>query len=402
MPRQPIVADVAESGAIRALCLQDGSNPRLLAPLSGELTPTVILPNTVTSLAAALPKTAAMFRRVRGGGQGLILINTDSIGCGYNVPGFANGARRSLAGTMARALRRFGIHAHANGFCGDQAVGTAGITTHNPNIKLGAGVTTDFASSIGVNFFKINGAGALSYSSPEPIDLVYVDYLTTNTAGGDLTVDIGGAVLATLASAQATACRTSGPIYLGTPGLHTINVKRAGGATTQGNVWAMRCYNSANPGVLLMCIGGNGRSSADLTTTGNFGYPASYALLGPDLVIGGEQINDWDADVPLATHAARIATMITQGKNGGNTDFLLLDGPRSTTALATLQAQEDYHASDAESAKAAGVAMVSFWDALGPNTGANPIYFDATGHLTDDGYGELGYGLAGCIGQALS
>jgi lysophospholipase L1-like esterase len=370
---------------------------------TGVLVPDVLLPSGSLTLNAALPKTRAMFNRVLAGGRGLVLINSNSTSTGFtgtagnlNNP---NCARRSLAASMARALKRFGIHAHANGFCGDQAATTANVTANNPNIILGSGVTTDFAGSIGVNFFKLLGSGALSWVGTEPFDTVFVDYITTNAAGGDMTVDIGGSSLATLASQQASGVYTSGPISLGAPGLYTVNIKRAAGATIQGNVVGVRCYNSANPGVLVVCVGGAGKTSANLTQGGTYGYASSYAVLSPDLVICGEQINDWDTDVTVGTHASNIATMITQSKNAGNSDVILLGGPRSGAATAALSVQEAYRASDIASAQAGAVPMIDFWTTMGPNDGSNPaLYGDVVGHLTEGGYGAFGYALARVIG----
>lgn len=353
-----------------------------------------------------LPKTASMFKRVRAGGRGLILINGDSTVNGFGTTlATANSHRRGLPAVMARSLRQFGIHAHFNGFCGDQAVGTANVTTNIPNLTLGAGVTTDFAGSIGTNFFKINGAGSLSWTGTEAFDTVYVDYITTNASGGDLVVDIGGGTLATLASLQAGGVYTSGPIALGSLAVHTVNVKRAGGATIQGNLIAIRCYNSANPGVLIMAVGGGGKKTSDLIQTGNYGYANTYAMMAPDLVICGEQINDWDNDVTVATHAANIATMITQSKNAGNSDVILLDGPRSRSSVATLAVQDAYHASDIASAAAGSVPMISLWDVFGPNdnsTAQNLTYLDAVGHLTESGYGDYGYLLGTMIGREFA
>jgi hypothetical protein len=277
------------------------------------------------------------------------------------------------------------------------------VSANNPNIILGSGVTTDFAGSIGGNFFKLLGSGALSWVGTEPFDTVFVDYLTTNASGGDMTVDIGGATLATLPSLQTSGVYTSGPISLGAPGLYTVNIKRAAGATIQGNVIGVRCYNSANPGVLVMCVGGAGKNSAGLTQAGNYGYANSYAVLSPDLVICGEQINDWDTDVPVGVHASNIATMIAQSKNAGNSDVILLGGPRSGAAVASLSSQESYNASDIASAKAGGVVMFDFWSAMGPNDGSNPaLYGDTVGHLTEAGYGAFGYGLARAIGAEFA
>ena len=387
--------------------------PVFVDPLTGVTTPNasaVAIPEPYLPgpgrLRDYLPKTAAMFKRVRAGGRGLVLINGDSTVNGFgSTLATANSSRRNLPAVMARSLRQFGIHAHFNGFCGDQAVGTANVTTNNPNLVLGSGVTTDFAGSIGSNFFKINGAGALSWTGTEPFDTVYVDYLTTNAAGGDLVVDIGGGTLATLASLQASGVYSSGPIALGSTAIHTVNVKRAGGATIQGNVFAIRCYNSANPGVLLMTVGGGGKKTADLIQGGNYGYVNTYAMMAPDLVICGEQINDWDNDVTVATHAANITTMITQSKNAGNSDVILLDGPRSRSSIATLAVQDAYHASDIATATGQGAPMVSLWDVFGPNdntTDQNVTYLDATGHLTEVGYGDYGYILACMIGREFA
>lgn len=391
--------------SIRVYCQLGGVSVTDNAVSGAVVLPTPYLPGP-GRLRDYLPKTAAMFKRVRAGGIGLILVNGDSTVNGFGTTlATANSSRRNLPAVMARSLRQFGIHAHFNGFCGDQAVGTANVTTNNPNLVLGSGVTTDFAGSIGTNFFKINGAGALSWTGTEPFDTVYVDYITTNASGGDLEVDIGGSSLATLASLQATGVYTSGPIALGSLAVHTVNVKRAGGATIQGNVIAIRCYNSANPGVLLMTVGGGGKTTASLTQTGSYGYANTYAVMAPDLVICGEQINDWTASVAVATHAANIATMITQSKNAGNSDVILLDGPRSRASVATLAVQDSYHASDIASAAAGSVPMISMWDAFGPNdnsTAQNLVYLDTVGHLTEAGYGDYGYLLASVIGREFA
>lgn len=366
----------------------------------------VFLPRKGDTLAQYLPKTKAMFERLRAGGLGLWLVNVDSTGNGMgSTLATPNSSRRGLPASMARTLRKFGVHAHFNGFCGDQAVGTANVTTNNPNLVLGAGVTTDFAGSIGTNFFKINGAGSLSWTGTEAFDTVYVDYLTTNAAGGDLVVDIGGGTLATLPSLQATGVYTSGPIALGSLAVHIVNVKRAGGATIQGNVFAIRCYNSANPGVLIMTVGGGGKKTSDLIQGGSFGYAATYAMMNPDLVIGGEQINDADTDVVTATHAANMVTMINQSKNNGNTDFILIDGPRSRSTVSPIQLQSDYHYSDIATAAAQRVPMISLWDYFGPNDGSaaqNLVYLDAVGHLVEQSYGNYGDQLAEVIGLAVA
>lgn len=363
---------------------------------------TVTLPASSSSLGAALPKTRSMLDRVRAGGRGLILINGDSTTLGYNLVALTNGSRRAMSAVVARGLRRLGIHAHTNGFCGDNAAGASNISAFQPNLTLGAGWGTGYAAAAGVNHFQNSTTNnALSWRSQEPIDTVFVDYITANLSGGDMTVDIGGSTLATLASAQATGYYTQ-QVDLGSLGLHTINIKRAAGATAQSYFVGMRCYNSSNPGVLVMAVGGNGKNTNELTTAGNYGYQKYYALTGADLVIAGEQINDWKvgSDVPVATHTTRINTMITQSLNAGATDCLLLDGPRSRSTTAALDTQEAYHAADLATAYAAGVPMVSFWDALGPNDNSaaqNLIYYDAIGHLTDTAYGQYGYGVASVL-----
>jgi hypothetical protein len=97
--------------------------------------------------------------------------------------------------------------------------------------------------------------------------------------------------------------------------------------------------------------------------------------------------------------------MITQSKNAGNSDVILLDGPRSRSSIATLEVQDAYHASDIASAVSGSVPMISMWDAIGPNDNSatqNLVYLDAVGHLTEAGYGDYGYLLASVIGREFA
>lgn len=366
---------------------------------------TITLPTGVASMADALPKLRSAIAQARTGRHCKIGLTWDSIG-------WYNRASNNTLRAIQNAFEQLGLKVNRCNWLGNgntTSIGVADLPTLDSRITLDPEVTVGAGLSFGYGDYRCSTVGkGVQFQCDEPVDTCVVIYRqNASSFPAPFTVDIGGSVLATSGAGQAEGVYLL-TVPLGSMGFHKIYTKHAGtGGQQQGPIMGMMCYNSRNPGLTVLNLGWAGAKSSDLanaTTPSKIG--ASYAALACDGVLVYEQINDWLANTDLTTRNASMATIISQAKNNGNTDVVLVNGPQSNAAAvsAPLARQDAYFAADVTVAATAQIPLISCRAAMGVNNGsvASPKYADDVGHPSPLGSGTLGQAVVSALVLGLA
>jgi hypothetical protein len=212
------------------------------------------------------------------------------------------------------------LYTRADSIWGVQGLSNAGYLNYNPKLTVSAGwqSTTGVDSLGGKPFKNSTDTGAYSVNFGTTFDRIVVGYWKDPTNADDLTVDIGGGTLVTLAGTGPAAYTVSAPIVC-TRGQNTINVKRVG-TKAQQIIFFVRAYDSTQPAVEIYNWGISAAPSSTMAnSTANAIAPGcdyihAMQTQGLDCAFIKEGINDLNTAVPVATFKANVQTQITAVK----------------------------------------------------------------------------------------
>lgn len=306
-----------------------------------RLVSAVDLQTQVTNRASLMPRWRKALADVQNGeGRARYLQIGDSITAGQAR---ANSWPRRIRAMLASA----GVAAIDESTYG--SAGNADLTAfvaYDPRWTFGAGwslYADPGLESIGGKPFSNNTTtNAASFTPTSAVDTFEITY-TNPAVTGVFTVDIDGATSGVgYASVNIASDDTlkKVTISVGSPGTHTLNIKRVSGLVIFD---AVRAYNSAAPAIDIMNAGWAGSRSVEWNRTGANGWfpPASIATAAPhltDIMLG---TNDYPAPTktPIATYTANIQALITAAKATG--EVRLITPMPSATSFAYLYDQAD-------------------------------------------------------------
>lgn len=370
-------------------------------PLAVSMVPIdVTLPAGLASLGEALPIFSKAVKLARGGVHTAVAVVRNSTGVGYSqTEGNVKQRAPSPVNVMAKHLRKLGVTVNTQNFMGDNNVAINGNTVdqYDPRCKPGAGWSTVSLGCPGANAFtNTTNANPFTFKCDAPVDRAVFFYVTNAGASpADLTVDVGGGVLATLTGNQAAAFRVSPVVDLAALALHSINVKAT--ATTGCFFVGLMAWNSMDPGISVLNIGWDGANSSNFVDQSQvwrlFGGIPALTAAGVSLYITGEGINDGLGAVAAATRKANLTALVTQMQtSGGGADVILQSDPPSLTNRVAQAIQDAYAIDNLAIAQARGVPFLDSGAYLGGNDSATGavVFSDDFGHLTRYGYALLG------------
>jgi lysophospholipase L1-like esterase len=273
-----------------------------------------------------------------------------------------------------------------DGVFGIQGFSTSGYFASNTLITgTNWGTTTGLNSIGGAPFYNNTNTNPLVYNPGTTFDRIEIAYWKHPTSADDLTVDIGGATLATLTGA-ATAAYATATVNC-TRGQNTVNIRRVGNSGTAGVVWRIRCYDSTAPGVEVHNAGVGSTLASFWATNSNalaVGCDPVHAVqtYAPDLTIHDDGINDAFGSTAVATYKANVQTFITAAKVTGDV-ILMAPNPVSAGDLTP------YNAALMELALANNCVFLDLFNKWGGTTaafGALGYNYDTYTHPNSLGY----------------
>jgi lysophospholipase L1-like esterase len=293
--------------------------------------------------------------RVRAGASdALVGLIGDSTTAGQGAgagASYTNGAKAlSVPSRLAGQLAAMGLRAASDSVFGNANIDSftrsnANYVAYNPQVAMAADWTIENFPIPGGNFFRNTaGTGAWSFTPSEAFDTIDLYFLNA-TGNGQVTVDVGGAVLATIDTGVTSGGATAVvKMTVGTgaaAALGTMNVKRSG---TGGLVrlFGVVTRNSAIGKVNVVNLGAAGWASVDWAPANPGVWAPNRALqtLAFDLVLINVGLNDTTASrlTTPAAYQANIQSLIGYAKAGGSDVILVIPPPqdpatRDTTNL---------------------------------------------------------------------
>jgi len=336
----------------------------------------VRLPTGKATVAACLPLLTAAAVASGAGGRVLIAAVGDSTTAGF-FGDYINKAANCLPANMIPGLAGGAYYASANAVMGNSrsdVFGGPGLYVYDARVTSTGGWVWNAMSSLGGRTGQLlaGTTGTLSMAFATPFDTMEVYYMTNN-APGEFTVDIGGAVLATLATSQANAMRKQTiKVALG---VHTVNFKR-GGVDGNSYLQGVVAYDSTRKELAIvnasMC-GGTISNTADGGT--EWDCASTLLVMAPALTMISMQINDWQANNAVPAFKTATQYLITAAKAAGG-DVMLWTGFPSATATTPIAQQQAFVTAYYELADTNGLLLVDVWQHEQPRVDAN--YFDGT------------------------
>jgi len=383
-------------------------------PVPSTQNGTLFLPAFATNLKEALPLAYKAVQSARGGAHTMFAQMRNSTGVGYQGATDKYTKSRALcpSNVLCKRLRALGVATYNQNIVGDNGVSLAPASQtaaiYDARFSIPAGATVASLAGPGRNAF-VNSANAnpWAFNCDVLVDTAMGMYVTNNTVLADLTLDVGGSALVTMAGNNAgapiaSAFRFTAPTSLGKASNYTINVKNPSG--TGGNFFqGVIAWNAAEGGISVLNIGFAGMTSTQMAASGSawnmLPTIAPMVAAGVSLFIIGEGINDGIAGTSTATHTANLTAVINAIKSAG-ADVILVGDPASDFSVVSKTVQDSYRSADRALAAATGIPYIDPIPVLGQNDGStaqNLIYADTTGHLTPYGSALLGQ----IIGDAL-
>jgi hypothetical protein len=321
----------------------------------------------------------------------------DSTTFGY-LGGPGNSATNSIVGAYPTQLAQilltqYGINASSETFFGEgmNANGAPGFSTADPRIVVGSSWTANAAMlSLGGQTYKATtSTNALSFTPAVAVDTFKVFYIVQST-GGTLSVNLDGGT-ATTQSTGGTAGVASMTLT-GAVGTHTVNVTWASGGEV--DVIGVEASNSTMPNVIIENAGAGGAKAANLASqAGPYGggFAAIYSLVGCDLSIDEDGINDWNAAVTIPSFTTSMQTVVTAQRNAGSDVAIFSPVPSNpgTTNAAQLTYVNALQGIAAANSNGASLTLpfINNWQAFyGPTNGTTNgwAYANAQGWMADN------------------
>lgn len=320
---------------------------------------------------------------------------TTGQGANTGTNGLTGACALAYPALLATILNKV-IPAQESAIWGDKGRTETNYNAYDPRLTVNASWAANQASAMGQAMWRNSAdSNALAFAPGISTDTCDV-YYYANTGNGTLTIDIGGAAVAT----QDTS--TGGPLLkkvTGTfsAGVNTINIKRsAGGAVFVNGIVA---YLSTAKTVLVHNLGRSGSKVANLAAITNaWDYGLGLVALNPDMTLIDIGINDEAVPTDLTSFGTDLATVITKATVGGGNAILVIPHPVST-ASATQANQDALRQKVYAIAAANDLPVIDLAVLMESYTIANAqgFMYDAL-HAT-----KLGYSVeAGLIAQALT
>jgi lysophospholipase L1-like esterase len=291
-------------------------------------------------------KTRAALANVRAGVSNMkIACVGDSVTAGVGAQNGAGAAAQWVGAKalswptyLASMLNAAGTAASIDSVISDNSTvqhsGT--VPSFDPRVTLGANWTISALNTAGGQMMG-NSVGSLGAAAAETMTFTPANAFTDvdiywyrHTSGGTWTADIGGGVLATMASGALGLQKTTITGLSNTT--HTLNLIR----TVLGNVYLLGvvCYNTNTKSVNLLNMGWSGARSTTWSPAVTLYDPMpTLGFYAPDLTIICLGINDWGNTLTAATTEAALTTIIAKARETG--DVLLVTPPPSITSFAT-------------------------------------------------------------------
>ena len=320
----------------------------------------------VAALQARLPRWKAngflaRLAQVRAGaGRARIAVIGDSTVAGFGA-GDADSGNRALAWPtlLARFFEADGIPANTASFWG--SAGRQGDAGYDPRLVRGNGWATDpfsVTSFGGPVWYNNSTTEGLAFSPIGTFDRADI-YTVRNTTQGMMTVDIGGATLATInAAGTAALVKTSVSFARGADPTLRIRRDAASGSASTRVVGAV-LYDSVQPAVEIYNGGWSGVTAANLNAAANpWDYRTALSTIAPDLTLCLVGLNDMNPAnaVSVATYAENRRQVLAAARLSGDA-IELLPNPASV-ALTPLATQAGYVEAARAVAREAGVPVV--------------------------------------------
>jgi hypothetical protein len=184
-------------------------------------------------------------------------------------------------------------------------------------------------------------------------------------------------------------------------GTHTVNITWASGGEV--DVIGVEASNSTMPNVIIENAGAGGAKAANLASqAGPYGggFAAIYSLVGCDLSIDEDGINDWNATVTIPSFTTSMQTVVTAQRNAGS-DVAIFSpvpsnpGTTNATQLTYVNALQGIAAANSNGASLT-LPFINNWQAFyGPTNGTTNgwAYANAQGWMADNLH-PSGYGYA--------
>lgn len=348
----------------------------------------------------AITPTLKKWADVKAGMPGDLLLNVISDSTGIGAHGSPTGTdlrAASIGVRIKEKLQAAGYSARADSFFGDLGVGGS-VATVDPRIAGFSGWFLATQEGLGGKHWRNTATGGdLPFVPEQTWDSVDI-YCYCAGGYGEVTVDVGGAVLKTIATANATAGTykfTAGPADGLTLAAQTLHLKKSATAG-EVRVVGVECYNSTKPSVRVRVLGRVGWRSTEWAANVN-GWDAGkqLPLVAGDVNIIDLGINDWLQYAVGATDETTFATNMNFIRSqilttNANAAFVLLSPPNSSTGSAAQANQDKISAAIAALKKSWGCRLVDVPAVWGNYAAANALGLMADqNHPTGGGYVDI-------------
>lgn len=287
----------------------------------------------------------ARLAKVRAGaGRARIAVTGDSTVAGFGAGDAAAGERALAWPTLLAAFfEADGIAANTASFWGSG--GRHSDAAYDLRLVRGAGWVADpfgVTSFGGPVWYNNSTTEPLAFSPPGTFDRADI-YTIRNAPQGVMTVDIGGATLATINASGAPALARTSVSFARTAG-PTLRVRRdaASGSASTRVVGAV-LHDSERPAVEICNGGWSGVTAGHLVASGNpWDYRAALSAIAPDLTLTLVGLNDMNPAnaVSVATYADNRRELVAAARAWGDA-IEMLPNP-AAAALAPLATQARY------------------------------------------------------------
>jgi lysophospholipase L1-like esterase len=380
--------DASEKGATGGVALADLSNAGAQAALAS---PTAVQTAAFGSLSRFRSALAA--RRVGGTSPVRILFPGDSTSAGYGAVGsatYAGCAAKSFPAYFAQILTASGIPAQYASFCGagcDETATGGTLPVYDPRVTLGSGwaSTATQQGVLGRRYIRNNSTtGVLSFAPGVEFDRIEI----VHTNSGQFTVDIGGAVLATV-NASTPLART---VVNCTAGTNTVNIARVSGDIF---ILSVNCYLSTGTTLSIINGGNPGATSATVANAATYNSLDAIGVIAPHLSVISLGINDINAQRSAAQFKTDMAAIIDKCQLSGDVALVSFI-PFNSTYYSTFAAA--YLAAYRELAAEKGCLFVDQTARFGSyaDASAHGYYFDNV-HPVAAGYNDFSAAIVSAL-----
>ncbi len=324
----------------------------------------------------------AMVARVAGGtGRGRFVVKGDSTSAGAgggtsaDTLNLTDARPHRTSAVLAGLLSASGLPALDNGVVGDNGMTDAtGFDPFAYDNRLStvapAWPVVNSAALAGSGFWAVN-TGALRFRPVTAVDTFEIVFYTlaatcTITVDGAAPAAIGVSGGASVSGNVVTVPGTTSGfckavVTAASPGVRRLEI--AGGAAA-GAVRSILAYASGTPAIDIVNHAGNGATSSDQAAANpvqGWSNRESLAYDQPDLTIINLGLNDVATQVPVATYAANLGSLIDTARASGDV-LLVFPHPAGGAFAVGATAYRDAAATVAASR---GAAFLSLFDHFG-------------------------------------